>query len=117
MLYNASFSRGFGSIDKHALLLSSDVSGRVDDGEARNTLFRLNLRYYNQRSKKRLFVMSASGAAGSDLDLDNLQELGEAARVCAATRSATKPDHPERYFRSRNATSPTGTRFASCASA
>lgn len=76
LLYWASFSRGFGRLDKNALLVRTDVAGRVDDGSSANTLLRLNLRYYSQRSKKRLFFMSVDGAWGSELDLDNLQLLG-----------------------------------------
>ena len=76
LLYWASFSRGFGKLDKNAWLVRTDVSGRVDDGRSANTLLRLNLRYYSQRTKKRLFVMSLDGAWGDELDLDNLQLLG-----------------------------------------
>lgn len=76
LLYWANFSRGFGSIEKKALLLSTAVSGRVDEGNAANTLFNLSARYYSQQSKKRLFFMSIEGAWGSDLDLENLLLLG-----------------------------------------
>ncbi|MEM7504429.1 MAG: POTRA domain-containing protein [Pseudomonadota bacterium] len=76
LLYWASFSRGFGKLDKNAWLVRTDVSGRVDDGRSANTLLRLNLRYYSQRTKKRLFFMSLDGAWGDELDLDNLQLLG-----------------------------------------
>ncbi len=76
LLYWANFSRGFGSIEKKALLLSTALSGRVDDGDAANTLFSLSARYYSQQSKKRLFFMSVQGAWGSDLDLENQQLLG-----------------------------------------
>ena len=76
LLYWAGYSRGFGAIDKKALLLRGHASGRVEGGNAVNTLFSLNLRYYSQRTKKRLFFILIDGAWGSDLDLDNLQVLG-----------------------------------------
>lgn len=76
LIYSASVSNGFGSIDKKALLLSSTLSGRREDGTSANTLFAINTRFYSQQSKKRLFFLSASGAVGQNLDLDNLLELG-----------------------------------------
>jgi hypothetical protein len=76
LLYRANFSRGFGAIETKALLLATGVSGRVEEGDAENTLLTANARYYSQRSKKRLFFMSLQAAWGSDLDLDNLRVLG-----------------------------------------
>lgn len=76
VIYGALLSRGFGSLDTQALLLRSEISGRIDDGEARNSLFKIALRYYRQRTKKRLFFASLDAALGDELDLDNLQILG-----------------------------------------
>jgi outer membrane protein assembly factor BamA len=75
-LYRAELSRGFGSMKKKALLLSSALTGRVDDSEAANTVLTVNARYYNQISDKRLFFMTLDGSAGDALDLDNLVDLG-----------------------------------------
>jgi hemolysin activation/secretion protein len=76
LIYRLDASKGFGSIDKKALLLSSSVSGRVDDGSAANKEFSLSARYYNQISNKRLFFVTLAGRYGEDLDLDNLVDLG-----------------------------------------
>lgn len=76
VLYAATFSRGFGSMDSRALLLRSSLSGRFDEGSAANTLATIDARYYRQHSKKRLFFVTLEGAWGSDLDLDKLLQLG-----------------------------------------
>lgn len=76
LIYRIEASRGFGSITKRALLLSSSLTGRVDDGNSANTELSLNVRYYNQISDKRLFYMTLDASQGSKLDLDNVTELG-----------------------------------------
>lgn len=75
-IYRIDASRGFGSIARRALLLSSSLSGRVDDGNSANAELSLNIRYYNQISDKRLFYMTLDASRGSSLDLDNVTELG-----------------------------------------
>jgi outer membrane protein assembly factor BamA len=75
-LYRFDVSRGFGSIGKKALILSSSLSGRVDDGSATNNELSLSARYYNQISSKRLFFMTLAGIHGENLDLDNVIDLG-----------------------------------------
>jgi hypothetical protein len=76
VLYRLEASQGFGSIQKKALLLSSSVTGRVDEGASANTEISLNARYYNQISNKRLFFMTLDASSGRNLDLDNLVDLG-----------------------------------------
>ena len=76
VLYRLEASQGFGSIQKKALLLSSSVTGRVDEGDSANTEISLNARYYNQISNKRLFFMTVDASSGRNLDLDNLVDLG-----------------------------------------
>lgn len=76
VLYNLEASRGFGSIKKKALLLSSSFSGRFDDGSAANSEWQLNASYYNQISSKRLSFTTLAATVGNRLDLDNLVELG-----------------------------------------
>lgn len=78
LVYSVSAGRGFGSIADRALLLSSDASGRVEDGSAANTLVSLSARYYQRQSSKRVFFATLSGTFGSDLDLDNPVDLGGA---------------------------------------
>ena len=76
IVYRVEASRGFGSIQKRALLLSSSLTGRVDDGSSANTALSLNARYYNQISDKRLFFMTLDASRGRNLDLDNVIQLG-----------------------------------------
>jgi outer membrane protein assembly factor BamA len=76
VLYRFEASSGFGSIEKKALLLSSSLTGRVDEGRSVNTELSVNARYYNQISDKRLFFMTLDGSQGNRLDLDNLLDLG-----------------------------------------
>lgn len=75
-LYRFGMSRGYGSMSNKALLLSGALTGRIDDGHSANRRLQFDARYYNQISDKRLFFMELRGVGGSDLDLDNLVELG-----------------------------------------
>jgi outer membrane protein assembly factor BamA len=76
VLYRVEASKGFGSIDKDALLLSSSLNGRVDNGKSANSKISLNARYYHTISEKRLFFMTLDGSHGNNLDLDNRTDLG-----------------------------------------
>ena len=69
-------SRGFGSLEKTALLVSAGSSGRVESGDLVNTLLSFDLHFYHRQSKKRSFFVAVSGTLGESLDLDNLVELG-----------------------------------------
>lgn len=76
LLYTFSARSGFGAIKKNALILSSVLSGRIDDGDSANTQLGITARYYNQITDKRLFTTTIEGSFGDNLDLDNLVELG-----------------------------------------
>jgi len=76
VVYRFEASSGFGSMEKKALLLSSSLTGRLDEGKSANREISLNARYYNQISDKRLFFMTLDASAGDNLDLDNLVDLG-----------------------------------------
>jgi outer membrane protein assembly factor BamA len=76
LMFSASSSRGYGSLESTALLLSALVNGRLESGNATNTLLTVNARYYRKQSEKRLFFFRLSGTAGQDLDLDNLVVIG-----------------------------------------
>lgn len=76
VIFSASGSRGFGSLEGTALLLSASLSGRSESGDAANTLLSMNARYYRKQSEKRLFFIKLSGVAGHNLDLDNLVVVG-----------------------------------------
>ena len=75
-IYRLSASKGFGSIERKALFLSSWANGRFEHGDSKNTQVGANARYYNQISDKRLFFVTLDASWGEDLDLDNLVDLG-----------------------------------------
>ncbi len=75
-LYWLSASDSIGDLSKEAVLLKADASGRVERGDAVNSLLNLSARYYKQQSEKRTFFATVSGTWGHDLDLDNPVELG-----------------------------------------
>ncbi len=75
-LYWLTASKGFGSIERKALFLSSWANGRIEHGDSVNTQVGANARYYNQISDKRLFFVTLDASWGDDLDLDNLVDLG-----------------------------------------
>lgn len=76
LIYATTYSRGFGSLAKHSLLLDASASGRVESGEVRNSLIGINARYYHKQSDKRLFFATLSATVGDELDLDNPLHLG-----------------------------------------
>ncbi|HEY5641359.1 MAG TPA: hypothetical protein VIS31_00660 [Woeseiaceae bacterium] len=76
LVYAASASHGFGSMDATALLASTSVSGRRESGRSANVLFNFDSRFYHTQSRKRVFFASLSGSAGHALDLDNLIRQG-----------------------------------------
>jgi len=76
LIYSTTYSRGIGSLEKHSLLLGASASGRVESGEARNSLIELSARYYHTQSNKRLFFATMSATVGYKLDLDNPIHLG-----------------------------------------
>lgn len=76
IVYRVDASRGFGSIEKDALILSTSLTGRIENGSAANSQIGLNARFYRQVSDKRLFFMTLGGSHGNNLDLDNPVYLG-----------------------------------------
>lgn len=76
LLYSLAATKGFGSIRGKAVLLSAQVSGRYERGDSRNALLGIGVRYYNKITDKRLFFATLEGSWGTDLDLDNLAQLG-----------------------------------------
>jgi len=76
IIYRFEASRGFGSIQNRALLVSSSITGRFDEGNAANTELSVSARYYEQESDRRLFFMTLEASRGQDLDLDNVRQLG-----------------------------------------
>lgn len=76
LIYSAAASRGFGSLEQSALLLSAVTGGRVESGRAANSVFSAVARYYHRQSEKRLFYSTISVTVGRDLDRDNPVTIG-----------------------------------------
>ncbi len=76
IIYSAGYGRGFGSLGARALLVSANLSGRLESGETKNAVADLSLRYFRQQSKRRVFFATLAAAQGHDLDLDKPIELG-----------------------------------------
>lgn len=76
LIYTSMYSRGFGSLLSKALLTSARLSGRIEDGDSRNTMLGFSARYYHQQTAKAMFVATVEGVYGHNLDLDNVVELG-----------------------------------------
>jgi outer membrane protein assembly factor BamA len=75
-VFAASASRGFGSLEDTALLLSAASDGRLESGDLTNAKVSVDARYYRRQSEKRTFFIGISGTRGTRLDLDNPVELG-----------------------------------------
>jgi len=76
LVYNSSYSRGFGSLESSALITSLTADGRVEGGKSANVLLNIGARYYRHQSDKRMFFATIEAVAGHALDLDNVVELG-----------------------------------------
>jgi len=76
LVYSVTASRGFGSLSDKALLVSTDLRGRIESGDTVNSTSRINLRYYHHQSDKRLFFAQIDATIGHDMDLDNPIEIG-----------------------------------------
>jgi len=76
LIYRGNVSRGFGSLDKKALLLSALLSGRLESGHAKNSKVGLSANYYRKQSSKRLFFATLAATHGHELDLDNPVQIG-----------------------------------------
>ena len=76
LIVSAGAGRGYGSLEKDAVLLSMSVDSRLESGDAKNALLTTSVRYYHTQSEKRLFFATLSATAGHALDLDNPVQLG-----------------------------------------
>lgn len=76
LIFSARASRGIGSLEKRALLLSASTAGRLESGDAVNSLLNVDARYYRTQSERRLFFATLSATVGHALDLDNPVQIG-----------------------------------------
>jgi hypothetical protein len=76
LILQGSASKGFIDGGTSTLLLATDFSGRVHDGELDNGILDGSIRYYVEQSKNWLFFTTLLGTKGWNLDLDNQILLG-----------------------------------------
>lgn len=75
-LLRAAASRGWRLHPEHSLFVGAALSGRLEGGATRNTLWSANARYFWRTSRNTLFYTSLSGDFGNALDLDDELTLG-----------------------------------------
>jgi outer membrane protein assembly factor BamA len=76
LIFSAAAGYGIGASERSTLLFSSSLSGRMEDGDLRNTVLNGAVRYYLQQSQRRLLFATFDASAGRNLDLDNQILLG-----------------------------------------
>ena len=70
-LLSAQASRGFRLAHERSLFVSSELSGRLENGAPADTLLSSQLRYYRPTGARSMFFAALSGALGSKLDADH----------------------------------------------
>jgi outer membrane protein assembly factor BamA len=75
-IVGGSASTGYELTKRQSLMLSADVSSRIEEGRIANGLLDTEARYYFRQTPRRLFFMALSATAGSNLDADNQILLG-----------------------------------------
>ncbi|HZF26651.1 MAG TPA: hypothetical protein VEZ88_10355 [Steroidobacteraceae bacterium] len=76
VIFAATAGHGWSPSPASTVLYSGALSGRYEDGEARNAVLDAGIRYYVEQSRSWLFYATLQGAAGHNLDLDNQILLG-----------------------------------------
>ncbi|HET9445247.1 MAG TPA: hypothetical protein VFO35_03260 [Steroidobacteraceae bacterium] len=76
LMFNARASHGSGSPHGSALVLTSALQGRLENGELRDTVLDSAIRYYVKQSERRLFFATLEASVGHALDLDTQILLG-----------------------------------------
>lgn len=76
MIFSASAGYGLRSGERSTILFDSTASGRVEDGDLRNSILNGQVRYYLQQSDRRLFFATIDAATAHNLDLDTQILLG-----------------------------------------
>jgi len=75
-LLRATASRGWRLRDHHKLFFGAGLTGRLEDGAARDTIYSASARYFWRTSQNTLFYASLTGDFGHALDLDDDLLLG-----------------------------------------
>lgn len=76
VIFGGELSHGFVPGERQRLLFSASLSGRLEEGIAKDTLGGISARYYFRQSERRLLFLSAEGDIGKRLDLDHPLTLG-----------------------------------------
>jgi outer membrane protein assembly factor BamA len=76
LVFLATLGHGYGERDHSTLLLTSKLSGRLEDGQLRDAMLEGAIRYYVKQSQHRLFFATLEASAGRNLDLDDQLLLG-----------------------------------------
>ncbi len=76
LIYSATYSRAFGSLEDTALLTNAWARGRLENGDTKNATTGLLARLFVQQSRNSSFFASIEGVAGHDLDDENVVLLG-----------------------------------------
>ena len=75
-IFGAQYQKGYGSPDNTLVVIGNSISGRIESGSLRNTMFNSQVELYRRRGEKQLFYAAASLVRGKNLDLDNYSSLG-----------------------------------------
>jgi Omp85 superfamily domain len=76
LLLDTSFQKGFGSSERHSLLLAAGLNARVEDTGVENLLLDTSARYFKRQSEKRLLYIALNASYGQSLDLDQHLQIG-----------------------------------------
>jgi hypothetical protein len=76
LMYSAVAQSGFGSPQRHMLLVNTALSGRRTRSGNDNALASAQARYFYRHSEKSLAFASLTASRGKQLDIDNLQIVG-----------------------------------------
>jgi outer membrane protein assembly factor BamA len=76
VIFAATAGHGWSPTPQSTLLYSGALSGRYEEGEARNAMLDAGVRYYVEQSRRWLFYGTLQGTVGRNLDLDNQILLG-----------------------------------------
>ncbi len=76
LIVGASAGTGFGTSKQSLLLLTSNLSARVERDGVQNLALSGGAKFFKRQSEKRLFYVGVSGSFGHNLDLDQLFMMG-----------------------------------------
>jgi hemolysin activation/secretion protein len=76
LVFSSAASKGLQLSGRQTLLFDAYSNGRLESGRLAGTLSGTSVRYYMRQSPQRLFFMTLSADAGSNLDLDQQVLLG-----------------------------------------